>query len=83
MPSIETYSTALGICKSPVAAGSGSGGFSYSIIPGNPLKSIIIYRMSSNEPDVAMPELARSVMHEKGIQLISDWIVSLPQAGCK
>lgn len=79
----ETNSTALGICKPPVAAGTGSGGFAYSIIPGNPQKSIMIYRMSSNEPDVAMPELARSVMHEKGIQLISDWIVSLPQAGCK
>ncbi len=79
----ETDSTALGVCKPPVAAGAGSGGFHYSIIPGNPQESIMIYRMSSNQPDVAMPELARSVIHEEGIQLISDWIQSLPPAGCE
>lgn len=79
----ESNSTALGICKPPIAAGTGSGGWLYSIVPGKPDESIMIYRMSSTEPDVAMPELARSVIHDDGVQLISDWIASLPPAGCE
>lgn len=79
----ETNPTVLGICKPPIAAGTGTGGFNYSIVPGKPQKSIMIYRMSSTEPAVAMPELLRSIVHDEGVQLISEWIVSLPPAGCK
>jgi len=79
----ETDAKALGICKPPVAAGAGSGGFLYSIIPGKPNESIMIYRMSSTQPDIAMPELARSVVHEEGIELIKEWILGLPAAGCE
>jgi len=79
----ETNPTALGICKPPIAAGTGTGGFHYSIVPGKPQESIMIHRMNSTEPDVAMPELSRSVIHSEGVQLISDWIASLPPAGCE
>jgi uncharacterized repeat protein (TIGR03806 family) len=79
----QTDPTALGICKSPVAAGQGSGGRKYSIVPGQPENSIMTYRMNSNVTDIAMPELARSVIHDEGVQLISDWITSLPPAGCE
>jgi len=79
----ETDLTALGICKPPVAAGTGSGGLKYNIVPGKPAESIMIYRMNSAEPDVAMPELARSVIHDEGVRLISEWIASLPPAGCE
>ncbi|HXH20051.1 MAG TPA: SO2930 family diheme c-type cytochrome [Chitinophagales bacterium] len=79
----EANPTALGICKPPVAAGTGSGGLKYNIVPGKPDVSIMIYRMNSAEPDVAMPELARSVIHSEGVQLIRDWIASLPPAGCE
>ncbi len=78
----ETNPTALGICKPPVAAGLGSGGRKYGIVPGKPDESIIPYRMNSTQPDVAMPELARSVIHEDGVQLISDWIAAMPPADC-
>ncbi len=67
----------LGICKSPVAAGGGSGGLNFSIVPGAPEESIMIYRLNSLEPDVSMPELGRSVVHEEGLQLLKDWIAEL------
>ena len=79
----EINPNVLGICKPPVAAGQGSGGRKYSIVPGQPEASIMTYRMNSTVPDVAMPELARSVIHDEGVQLISDWITSLPPAGCE
>lgn len=66
-----------GIGKPPVAAGKGSGNRKYSVEPGHPERSIILYRMSTNEPGEMMPELGRSVVHEEGIQLIRDWINSL------
>jgi hypothetical protein len=71
-------SAALGICKSPVAAGRGSGGFSYGIEPGAPQRSILLFRMSSTEPGIAMPELGRQLVHEEAIQVLGDWIASLP-----
>ncbi len=73
----ETHPYSLGICKSPIAAGGGSGNLRYNIVPGAPDESIMVFRMKSIEPDVAMPELARSLLHEEGIQLIEDWILSL------
>ncbi len=68
----------LGFCKTPVAAGQGSGGLDYVIVPGLPDESILPFRMNSTVTDIAMPELARSVIHEEGLQLIRDWITSLP-----
>lgn len=72
----------LGICKSPVATGRGSGGDSYTIVPGSPRESIMIYRMQSTESDIAMPELGRSLVHEEGVELISEWIRSM-EGGCE
>lgn len=74
---------ALGICKAPIAAGTGAGSFRYDIVPGSPQTSIMIYRMNSNQPEVAMPELARSVIHTEGLQLITDWIASMPNTPCQ
>jgi uncharacterized repeat protein (TIGR03806 family) len=69
--------TTLGINKSPVAAGRGTGNLSYDIVPGNPSKSILIYRMTSTDPGIAMPEIGRENIHKEGIALISEWIKSL------
>jgi len=73
----QTDSTHLGKCKSPVAAGSGSGGLEYALVPGSADKSIMIYRLNSLELDVSMPELGRSVIHQEGLQLLTDWIDAL------
>ncbi len=70
---------ATGIYKRPVAAGRGSGGRDFAIAPGHPDQSIMIYRMASTEPGVAMPEVGRSMVHEEGVALIREWISALPQ----
>ncbi len=74
----ETEPIHLGICKSPVAAGRGTGGFAYDIEPGRPDRSILLFRMISLDPGIAMPELGRRRVHEEAIQVIHDWIASLP-----
>jgi len=67
----------LGLCKPPVAAGKGSGGRRYSIVPGQPDSSILVYRMASNDPGIMMPELGRGIAHEEGLALVREWINSL------
>ena len=64
----------LGVMKKPVAAGKGSGGRLYSIVPGRPDESIILYRMESTDPGVMMPELGRSLVHSEGVELVRQWI---------
>lgn len=71
----------LGICKSPVAAGKGSGGRQFSIQPGQPDRSILVYRMEANDPGVMMPEIGRAVAHEEGVALVREWIEGL-EGGC-
>lgn len=78
----ETDPTRLGICKEPVAAGQGSGGFQYGIVPGDADNSIMTHRMNSIAPNVAMPELLRSVVDVEGVQLIRDWINAMPPDDC-
>ncbi len=67
----------FGIYKKPVAAGRGSGGLSYSIVPGHPEESILLFRMLSNEPDIMMPESGRSLMHIEASDLITEWTSEL------
>lgn len=68
---------ALGIYKSPVAAGRGSGGRLYDIAPGEPDASIMLFRMDSEDPGIMMPELGRKITHTEGVALIKEWIASL------
>ncbi|MEO9470333.1 SO2930 family diheme c-type cytochrome [Parasphingorhabdus sp.] len=63
-----------GINKRPIAAGRGSGGHLFSIAPGDPDVSIMMYRLKSLEPGIAMPEVGRSTVHEEGVALLSEWI---------
>jgi uncharacterized repeat protein (TIGR03806 family) len=70
----EPWGLPLGVCKPPVAAGRGSGGNLYSIVPGHPGQSILSYRIQSNEVGVLMPEVGRSVTHQSGLLLINTWI---------
>jgi uncharacterized repeat protein (TIGR03806 family) len=74
----ERNPIAWGIMKTPVAAGRGSGGRRYDIVPGRPDESILLYRMESTDPGVMMPEVARKVTHNEGVTLVRDWIKSLP-----
>ncbi len=67
----------MGLCKPPVAAGGGAGDMLYSIVPSQPEQSILLYRMQSDAPDEMMPELGRSLVHQEGINLVSQWIDQL------
>lgn len=73
----ESNQTALGLNKPPIAAGRGSGGRLYDIVPGKPDASILVYRMESQDPGVMMPELSRRLIHKEGVALIKEWIASL------
>jgi uncharacterized repeat protein (TIGR03806 family) len=66
-----------GVFKPPVAAGKGSGDLKYSIVPGHPEESILLYRMKSNDPAIRMPEIGRVSTHREGIALIEEYIKSL------
>lgn len=69
--------TAYGFFKTPVAAGRGSGNLKFDILPGKPQQSILLYRMSSADPGIAMPELGKSTIHAEGVKLITEWIASM------
>jgi uncharacterized repeat protein (TIGR03806 family) len=64
----------LGVGKAPVAAGKGSGGLLYDIVPGKPDESILQFRIESVHPGIMMPELGRSITHEEGVELVRKWI---------
>ena len=66
-----------GVFKPPVAAGKGSGDLKYSIVPRHPEQSILLYRMDNTEPGIMMPEIGRSIIHNEGVALISDYIKNL------
>ena len=63
----EMNPSVYGVCKAPPAAGSGTGGHSLNIEPGSPATSIMIFRMSSTDPEVKMPELPNQVPDAKGM----------------
>ena len=73
----ETNLKSLGVYKTPVAAGRGSGHLKYDIVPGKPDESILVYRFESTDPGIMMPELGRSMVHREGLDLIKEWIQNL------
>lgn len=74
----EADPSALGVGKRPIAAGRGSGGLLFSIDPGHPDQSFLLYRMASAEPGVMMPQIGRTVAHEEGLDVIRAYIAAMP-----
>lgn len=74
----QTNPVSYGVGKRPVAAGQGSGRFDFDIAAGHPEQSILIYRLASTEPGIAMPELGRATAHKEGLALLSQWISAMP-----
>jgi uncharacterized repeat protein (TIGR03806 family) len=65
----------FGVCLTPL--------FNVQNLPfvingGNAMNSEMIYRMSSVQSAEMMPYIGRTVVHEEGVQLMKDWINSLP-----
>ncbi len=64
----------FGVWKTPVAAGHGSGGHDYDIVPGSPDKSILMFRLESTDPSIMMPNVSRRLVPAEGAALIREWI---------
>jgi hypothetical protein len=43
--------------------------------------SVTVFRMNSNDPDVRMPEIGRSIIHDEAVALVRKWLNSL-SGGC-
>jgi uncharacterized repeat protein (TIGR03806 family) len=71
----------LGRCKPPIAAGTGTGGRPFSIVPGAPEQSIFVHRLETERLSDMMPELGRSVTHHESAALITAWISAM-SGGC-
>ncbi|WP_211315758.1 hypothetical protein [Isoalcanivorax indicus] len=71
-----------GVCKQPPGYDGGAAGLDYDIVPGNAAASVLPYRMGHNGARDRMPPLGRSLVHDEGVALISDWIDSLPAQDC-
>lgn len=68
-----------GYCKDrPSAAGGGTCGLLFDIVPGEPDQSILICRANSTRPKEKMPTIGRNLVHDEGVALLRDWISSLP-----
>jgi len=70
----------VGVYKPTVSAGAGTGGHSFSIVPGNADESIMIYRMNSTNPGAMMPEIGRRLVHQEGVDLIANWINQMDES---
>lgn len=78
----ETDPAEYGVCKVPAAAGPGTGGNAYDIVPGHPEQSIVVFRMASEDPEIKMPELPSLLADDFGVELISEWIAAMPERDC-
>ena len=73
----DTYE--LGVGKPPVAAGRGSAGLKFGIVPGKPEQSILMHRIKSLDPGEMMPEVGRKLRHKEGIELVGKWIKEMTE----
>ncbi|MGH8541629.1 MAG: parallel beta-helix domain-containing protein [Stenotrophobium sp.] len=63
-----------GICKPPIAAGRAADVGNYDIQPGNASQSVLPYRVSSAQPGIRMPPLARTVPDAEFVTLANNWV---------
>jgi uncharacterized repeat protein (TIGR03806 family) len=76
----QTDPAKLGVCKPPVATGPASGNLLYDIVPGQPDQSIVVFRISSTEPAIKMPQIGRNLVQDEGVTLIREWIAAMSNA---
>lgn len=72
----------LGVCKRPGSAGSGNGGLTFDIVPGDPDASILFFRTDTTQVGAMMPLLGRSLTHGRGAELLRAWIAAMPADDC-
>ena len=74
--------TNWGVCKLPTSAGGSTCGHTYDVVPGSAETSVMICRMTSTEGKDQMPPVGRSIAHDEGLALISEWIDAMEPTGC-
>lgn len=74
----QSAPTKYGIFKTTVAAGRGTGGLDFDIVPGDPERSIFMFRLNSIDAGIMMPELGKRLIHDEGVELVREWIASMP-----
>lgn len=68
----------LGVCVEPEDPLPENPELTYIVARGNTYRSMLLHRISSTEEAVRMPLMGRTVVHEEAVQLVADWINSLP-----
>ncbi|WP_299519733.1 hypothetical protein [Winogradskyella sp.] len=67
--------TNIGVCVEPdTDLGLGLGDI---VMPGDPLNSVLFFRLSTLEESYRMPLMGRSLRHEEGVDLVEQWIDQL------
>lgn len=66
-----------GVYYRPTAAGNAARGRYFAVVPGDPDASFLLHRLQSTQPDIRMPEIGRTMVHDEGVALIAAWIRSL------
>lgn len=65
----------MGVCVTPdLNLGNGT---DFVISPGNHIRSVMHYRMSSTEEQYMMPLIGRTIVHDEALAMIQTWINSL------
>ncbi len=74
----SAINTNLGVC---VGAAMQPPGIPHGMIvkPGDIGQSLMHYTMTSNSNSWKMPRLGRTIVHEEAVQLVTEWINSLPE----
>ena len=72
----------LGVCKRPGSAGTGNGGLTFDIVPGDPDASILYFRTDTTKVGAMMPLLGRSLTHVRGAELLRAWLAAMPASTC-
>ena len=67
----------LGVCVDPDQFLGNLASDQKLIKPGDPENSVILYRINTTEESERMPLLGRKLIHDEGVALLRDWIVSL------
>ncbi len=70
-----SLSANMGVCISPEENIDAS--LLKIIVPGNFTKSVMHYRLNSTDESKRMPLLGRTIVHEEGLQLLKDYILSI------
>ncbi len=67
--------TNMGLCVEP--GESIDPAMNFIISPSNIARSVMHYRLSTNDEALRMPLLGRTMVHQEGVQLLEDWINSI------